>query len=722
MNAVKVAVAAVVLLVACAGVHAQSKPAAPPVKTIQLLATEMEIGRLIGQQGAITSIALTPDGKTAVTGSFEGLICNWDVSSGKCLHVLKHHKIHGVELAVTPDGSRCASVAADGQFCVWDLNTGQMIFNYERERTDQSMISVAISADGKRAALGLGIGGVLVFDVAKEKKVAGFEPESRVIEAVALSPDGSRIAVGGRKRVNERFEGGRYFYSVGDGEISIYETATGQQLKTFPDLKRCVMLRYADGGKKLLWGSAGVGCGVIDTGTNEIASQIAAADLMPPKEGPLYDVAMPEDGSFAIVNVGGLVKLSSPDGKTLQMQRLPGLSSGSGTPALSGDGKLLLVAGVGRTILSREAEARTDGCVLVLDLAADVQAIAAKRAGRATRLEGEGGPITQMWLSNDATRIAVCDEKTLRIYDRASRQYLPTPPLQIGPTPASQPARAQVIRPQNSKPMAAKSPPAVSAAKVVPLQLSPDLKYRAEFDARGVRVVAVDDPDKARSWAIDKKKRMPRSILEFSQDGHWLTIRSNTNGRSTSEQTPPMVLLDPTAENSPLIELTAAPLWPGTVVFSADGKRVAIVGGIFDNGRTEYGLQVWDISPLKQLMSLTSKRPLGSPVLLGDRVGALQSDGVITWYDVATSKTVSETRVGEAVTRFVCNDQGTRMLVSDKFGGVRCIDLVTGATLAAAELGDCRSPSVRFTPDGSAFAYSTRGDGSAIVFQIEVPK
>ena len=46
---------------------------------------------LAGHKGGVNSVAFSPDGKRALTGSFDGTLRLWDLATGKTLLTLKGH-------------------------------------------------------------------------------------------------------------------------------------------------------------------------------------------------------------------------------------------------------------------------------------------------------------------------------------------------------------------------------------------------------------------------------------------------------------------------------------------------------------------------------------------------------------------------------------------------------------------------------------------------------
>ena len=51
-------------------------------------------------------VALTPDGRKGISGSYDETVRVWDLESGVCLKVLEGHTDHVTGVALTPDGQR----------------------------------------------------------------------------------------------------------------------------------------------------------------------------------------------------------------------------------------------------------------------------------------------------------------------------------------------------------------------------------------------------------------------------------------------------------------------------------------------------------------------------------------------------------------------------------------------------------------------------------------
>jgi WD40 repeat protein len=100
---------------------------------------------------AVSGVGYSPDGKLLFTGSADRTLGVWDSTSGEPLHNLRHDSAI-VALAVAPRGPRVVTGTADGALCLWDYDSGNEL---ARLRGDEKWISgVAWLAGGQAVVAG----------------------------------------------------------------------------------------------------------------------------------------------------------------------------------------------------------------------------------------------------------------------------------------------------------------------------------------------------------------------------------------------------------------------------------------------------------------------------------------------------------------------------------------------------------------------------------------
>ena len=147
---------------------------------------------LRGHGGPVRAIAVSPDGETAITGSFDTRAILWSLETGEAREVLLFHDGQVNAVAALPDG-RFATAGADGRIAVWEPGQGEPARILEGHAGP--VAALAVSPDGSRLASASWDASVRLWPL------AGGEP--RVLEghdgnvnAVAFLADGTLASAG----------------------------------------------------------------------------------------------------------------------------------------------------------------------------------------------------------------------------------------------------------------------------------------------------------------------------------------------------------------------------------------------------------------------------------------------------------------------------------------------------------------------------------------------
>jgi WD40 repeat protein len=111
-------------------------------------------GELIAEgktkKSATWFVALTPDGRTGLSGSGDKLVHVWDATTCRETGALSGHRGKILYIAVSGDGRTAASASQDRTARVWDLQTGQTITTFDGHR--KQVVCVAFEPGGDRIA------------------------------------------------------------------------------------------------------------------------------------------------------------------------------------------------------------------------------------------------------------------------------------------------------------------------------------------------------------------------------------------------------------------------------------------------------------------------------------------------------------------------------------------------------------------------------------------
>jgi WD40 repeat protein len=141
---------------------------------------------------SVRALALTADGRRAVSASDDHTLKVWDVEAGTLLHSLEGHAGRVLAVALAGDGRRAVSASQDRTLKVWDVEAGTLLHSLEGD--ESGINAVALTVDGRRAVSGSDDGTLKVWDVEARTLRCSLERHAREILAVALTADG-RLAV-----------------------------------------------------------------------------------------------------------------------------------------------------------------------------------------------------------------------------------------------------------------------------------------------------------------------------------------------------------------------------------------------------------------------------------------------------------------------------------------------------------------------------------------------
>ncbi|HET6821291.1 MAG TPA: hypothetical protein VFH34_01515, partial [Anaerolineales bacterium] len=179
-------------------------------------------------KGAITSLAISPDGRLAAFGSaitsqivdqdyqaqiylFNPAALQTTLGTTAFLDVLEGHQGMVTSLAFSPDGNLLASSGYDRFIKLWNVTTGALVGQVSIADTPNSL---AFSPDGTKLA------------VAANLEVTIIDPLSRQVSASIPGAGGDRLAFS---------SDGSHVYNNSSGAIKIIDLTANQVTLTFPD-------------------------------------------------------------------------------------------------------------------------------------------------------------------------------------------------------------------------------------------------------------------------------------------------------------------------------------------------------------------------------------------------------------------------------------------------------------------------------------------------------
>lgn len=172
-----------------------------------------------GHRDALYSLALSPDGKTLATGSYDQKIKLWEVESGKEIRTLSGHNGAIFDLSFRKDGKILASASADRTVKLWDVASGE-----RRDTLSQSLKevqTVAFSPEGNR----LFAGGV-------DNRIRIWETSDNAAETTNLLLESRFAHEGTILKIAFASDGKTFASSADDRTVKLWSAADGKEKRS----------------------------------------------------------------------------------------------------------------------------------------------------------------------------------------------------------------------------------------------------------------------------------------------------------------------------------------------------------------------------------------------------------------------------------------------------------------------------------------------------------
>jgi len=284
--------------------------------------------------GPVKGVAVSADGRRALTASFDYSVILWDLQAGAPLAHLYGHDAPVNDIAFLP-GDRAISASDDGTLAIWDLAGERRTARLTGH--SGKVAAIATTPDGRRAASAGWDRTVRVWDLETGAQV--FELAARDnVNAVQFSPDGKKILAGNS-----------------DGSIQIWRAADGSQLAVLNGHDFAVTaLDLSADGRLAVSGSVDETVQLWDPEQGERALTLFG------HVGPVLTVALSADRALvASGGIDGTVRVwRRGDGDRLQVYQRQGGAVWS--VAFSPDGRTLLSGGADGLVVSHRLDAKPD--------------------------------------------------------------------------------------------------------------------------------------------------------------------------------------------------------------------------------------------------------------------------------------------------------------------------------------------------------------------------
>ncbi len=200
------------------------------------LASGRILRTLAGHREWVQAVALTADNRFVLSGSEDRTVRYWSLDDGAHQAVLRGHTLGVTGIAVAADGDSAYSVSEDGSLRRWNLRTGDSVQLFKGA---YHQLRPVVLAPDDRVIFGAGDWTIIVLDERYRSVMRTLEGHEGIVTSLCLASDGNTLYSGAE-----------------DGTVRRWLLHSGECTRVMTGHRSSVdAMAFADGGQSLVTGS-----------------------------------------------------------------------------------------------------------------------------------------------------------------------------------------------------------------------------------------------------------------------------------------------------------------------------------------------------------------------------------------------------------------------------------------------------------------------------------
>ncbi len=251
---------------------------APSDKTARIwdLTQQRQVGILSGHEGQVGSAAYNPDGTRIVTASEDRTARIWDPASGLQVARISGHENDVYSANYSPDGTRIVTAFSDQTALIWDATSGQQIAVLSGHR---DVVSYATySPGGQRIVTASNDRSARVWDATDGRSLLVLVGHESTVWAASYSPTGTQIVT-----------------ASADGTAAIWDATDGRRIGLLKGPDGAIFAAtYSPDGTRIVTASGDQTARIWDAATGQPIATLRG------HTGPVIDAAYTPDGTHIV--------------------------------------------------------------------------------------------------------------------------------------------------------------------------------------------------------------------------------------------------------------------------------------------------------------------------------------------------------------------------------------------------------------------------------------